>query len=524
MKTDVKTWKTIDQVLQPVTRPERILQYGEGNFLRGFADWQIDILNERTSFNGNVVAVQPRNREGAQGALINAQRGLYTTVLRGLEGGRPVEEFRAIRSLSRCINPYTQFYEYIACAENPELRFVFSNTTEAGISYREGEELRDRPQLSFPGKLSAFLHRRYEYFRGDPSKALVVIPCELIERNGDTLRRVVERHAAAWRLGEDFARWCGACVFCNTLVDRIISGFPAEEAEALWDRLGYQDRLLTAGESFHLWVIETPDTAPGVPPWDCRRELPLEEAGLKVVWTGNLDLYRTRKVRILNGAHSSTALAAYLYGLDTVDQCVADPLVYRFIRQAIFDEIIPSIEPDTGPRTAEGISPEELTRFARETLERFANPSLKHQLLSISLNSVSKFKARVLPSILSYHKKYGRAPKALCCSLAALIAFYRGAITDGEMEGRRTKDGVESRYPIRDDGEILRRFAELWAAPDHVHEVLSCRELWGEDLGLYPALEDAVRAALKTILHEGVGAALAQAAGGPDTRAAGALC
>jgi mannitol-1-phosphate/altronate dehydrogenase len=516
--------KTIDQVLQTVNRPERILQYGEGNFLRGFADWQIDILNEKTGFNGNVVAVQPRNREGAQGALINAQRGLYTTVLRGLEGGTRKEEFRTIRSLSRCINPYTQFDEYAACAENPDLRFVFSNTTEAGICYREGEDPRDRPQVSFPGKAAAFLYRRYEYFRGDPSKALVFIPCELIDRNGDTLRRIVERHAAAWKLGEGFTRWLGACVFCNTLVDRIVSGFPGDEAEALWERLGYQDKLLTAGELFYLWVIEKPKTAPGLPPWDYQRELPLEEAGLNIIWTDNLEFYRTRKVRVLNGAHSSTALAAYLYGLDTVDQCIADPVVRRFMRRAIFDEIIPSIELDTGIWPDAGTGSEALTRFAHETLERFANPFINHQLLSISLNSVSKFKARILPSILSYHKKYGRAPAALCCSLAALIVFYRGRTTaGGETEGRRIK---ESRYPIRDDGEILRRFAELWTlvdkAPDApvirnlVHATLSCRELWGEDLGVYPALEDAVRTALETILRDGMGAALTRALEEPD--------
>ncbi|MDR2375786.1 MAG: tagaturonate reductase [Treponema sp.] len=508
--------KPIDQIIQPVTRPERILQYGEGNFLRGFADWQIDILNEKTNFNGNVVAVQPRNREGAQGALINTQRGLYTTVLRGLEGGNRAEEFRTIRSLSRCVNPYTQFDEYCACAENPELRLVFSNTTEAGISYQEGEELQDRPQRSFPGKVAAFLHRRYKYFRGDRSKALVFIPCELIDRNGDTLRCIVERHAAAWKLGEDFTRWLDACVFCNTLVDRIISGFPGEEAESLWEKLGYRDELLTAGEHFYLWVIEKPKTAPGVPAWDYRRELPLEEAGLNIVWTGNLDFYRTRKVRILNGAHSSTALAAYLYGLDTVDQCLTDPVVYRFMQQAVFNEIVPSIEMGNG--TSEETGVEALIRFAHETLERFANPFLKHQLLSICLNSVSKFKTRVLPSILSYQKKYGRAPRALCCSLAALIVFYRGRnITDGEMEGCRIKNQKEFHYPIRDNREILQYFADIWTAPDGptmrdlVHKALSCPELWGEDLSLYPALEDAVSAALETMLKDGIGAALLRA-------------
>jgi mannitol-1-phosphate/altronate dehydrogenase len=550
--------KNICQVLETVKRPERVLQYGEGNFLRAFADWQIDILNEKTGFNGNVAAVQPRSREGGFGELINAQRGLYTTVLRGLAEGRKTEEFRAVRSLSRCLNPYTRFDEYFDCAENPDLRFIFSNTTEAGIVYRPGESLGDRPQVSFPGKLTALLYRRYEYFQGDPARALVCIPCELISRNGESLRRLVERLAAEWKLGEGFTRWLEACVFCNTLVDRIVSGFPGEEAEALWEKLGYRDNLLTAGELFYLWVIEKPKPAPGAPPWDYRRELPLEEAGLRVLWTDDLDFYRLRKVRILNGAHSSTALGAYLYGLDTVGRCAEDPLVSRFMGRAVFDEIIPALEtelkpaePQTGPGSESDTEfntgpgggrtafPGGLTRFAEETLERFANPYIKHQLLSISLNSVSKFKTRVIPSVLSYLKKYRRAPRALCCSLAALIVFYRGGnpgsfTGPNEAEGRRAGEP----YPIRDDEAVLRRFAALWAAADRtapvydpaaldelVRAVLGSRDWWGEDLNAYPALGEAVGESLGLILREGPGEALAAALrdpGGPPPGQTGA--
>jgi mannitol-1-phosphate/altronate dehydrogenase len=534
--------KTIEQTKQIVKRPERVLQYGEGNFLRAFADWQIDILNEKTAFNGNVVAVQPRSREGGAGARINAQGGLYTTILRGLEGGRKIEEFRTIRSLSRCVNPYTQFDEYFACAENPELRFVLSNTTEAGIAYNPGEHLGDRPQVSFPGKLTALLYRRYEYFRGDPVKALVCIPCELIDRNGDTLRGLVERYAGEWALGEGFTRWLGACVFCNTLVDRIVSGFPGGETEPLWERLGYRDELLTAGELFYLWIIEKPPAGA----WNYRGEFPLEEAGLKVIWTDDLEFYRTRKVRILNGAHSAAAPVAFLYGLDTVGQSVEDPQVSRFMRRAIFEEIIPALESgavvEAAASGAAAVSRDGLVRFAEETLERFANPFINHQLLSISLNSVSKFKTRVLPSILSYQKKYGRAPRALCCSLAALIMFYRGvnspgnADGGGEMEGRRAGEP----YLIRDDGDILRRFAALWAAADRtggydvpdspaleglVRAVLGCRDWWGEDLNDYPGIGEAVTAALGTILKDGhtigyadgMAAALKQALAGENT-------
>ncbi|MDR0386843.1 MAG: tagaturonate reductase [Treponema sp.] len=477
--------KPITEAVKTILRPERVLQFGEGNFLRAFADWQIDILNEKTDFNGNIVVVQPL--EQGMGDLVNAQRGLYTTVLRGVRNGETVEEFRPVTSLSRCLNPFTQFDEYIRCAENPDLRFVISNTTEAGISYNADDRLSDRPQRSFPGKVTAFLFRRFEYFKGDPAKALVFIPCELIDKNGDKLREIVERYAQEWRLGEAFRAWLDSCDFCNSLVDRIVPGYPAEEAASICEKLGYEDRLLVTAEIFHLWVIETKNDYTG--------ELPFARAGLNVIQTKDMSFYRTRKVRILNGAHTSGVLAAFLYGLDTVEQCVKDPLVAGMMKRAIFGEIIPGMDGDGAA----------LTQYAGDVLERFANPYIKHRILSIALNSVSKFKTRVLPSLTGCFAKKGVLPPVLTFSLAALIAFYKGVNPAGrEMTGSRNGEA----YPIQDDEEVVKRFAALYAASGGAGEiaaaVLASKDWWGEDLRAYPGLEDAVSAYLAAILETGI--------------------
>ncbi|MDR2743151.1 MAG: tagaturonate reductase [Treponema sp.] len=485
--------KKITEELKPVPRPEKILQFGEGNFLRAFVDWQIDIVNGKTDFNGNVVLVQPL--EQGMGDVINAQHGLYTTVLRGVQNGRTVEDFRPVTSVSRCLNPYSQFDEYLRCAENLDLRFVVSNTTEAGIAYNAGDRLSDRPQRSFPGKAAAFLLRRFEHFRGDPSKGLVFIPCELIDKNGGKLKEIVERYAREWNLGDDFLAWLGSCDFCNSLVDRIVPGYPKEEAPSICEKLGYEDNLLVAAEIFHLWVIESEKDHGG--------ELPLVQAGLNVVWTKDMSFYRTRKVRILNGAHTSGVLAAYLYGLDTVEQCIKDPLIVKMMRQAIFEEIIPSMEGDAA----------ELIQYANDVLERFANPYIKHLLLSIALNSVSKFKTRVLPSLTGYIAKIGKPPAALSFSLAALIAFYQGANPAGrEMTGNRNG----AAYTIQDDEEVLKRFAALYSGTEGDGErarkitraVLGSLDWWGEDLRAYPGLEDAVSAGLAAIWSSGIKSAI----------------
>jgi tagaturonate reductase len=449
----------------------------------------IDILNEKTAFNGNVVIVQPL--EKGMGDAINAQNGLYTTILRGVMDEKVIEEFRPITSISRCVSAYAQFDEYIKLTENPDLKFVISNTTEAGIAYNSADKLDDKPQRSFPGKVTAFLYRRWKHFNGDSSKALTFIPCELIDKNGDKLREIAARYAKEWGLEDAFSVWLEECDFCNSLVDRVVPGYPREEAETLWEKLGYTDSLLDMAEIFHLWVIETRR--------DYTKELPFAAAGLNVVWTDDLSFYRTRKVRILNGAHTMTVPAAFLYGLDTVEACCKDPLVSAFMKKGVFEEIIPSMQGNA----------DQLVTYADKVLDRFANPSIKHLLLSITLNSVSKFKTRVLPSLKGFFQKKGKLPTCLSFSFASLIAFYNGVFGTGEMTGSRNGE----KYPIKDDEDVLTRFAALYKDnPNNarviVHAVLSFADWWGEDLSAIPGLVDKVSAHLEGVWKNGVKAEL----------------
>jgi tagaturonate reductase len=368
---------------------------------------------------------------------------------------------------------------------------VVSNTTEAGIAYLDEPRPAGRCPASFPAKVAALLAERFSRLDGDPSKGLVFLPCELIDRNGDQLRSCVLRHAAAWDLSREFVRWVMENNrFLNTLVDRIVPGYPHEEIPTLTEQLGYEDRLLTTGEIFHVWVIEGDE--------EVAKELPLTQAGLNVIWTPDLQPFRTRKVRILNGAHTMMALAAYLAGLDTVRECVEDPVLGRYVRRGVFDEILPLLT----------LPVEETRAFAEEVMERLANPFIKHNLISIALNSVSKYRVRVLPSLLEYHAANRRLPSALTFSLAALLAFYRGTeIRDGALMGRR--EGGP--YTVKDDAPVLEAFADQWRRYEHHRDALAlCRALlarsdfWGEDLSALPDLTEGVGACLSRILQSGV--------------------
>lgn len=490
--------KSINSVHAPIARPERILQFGEGNFLRAFVDWMVDILNEQGDFNGNVVAVQPI-AEGLA-PLINAQEGVYTTILRGMQGGESVETMRRITSLSRVLNPYEadDWASYRTVIESPELRFVVSNTTEAGIAYVEEAYRADSVQQSFPAKVCALLHHRYTHFHGDVSKGLVFIPCELIDKNGEMLKAIVLRHAHEWGLEEGFKVWVeGACDFLNSLVDRIVPGYPKSEAAAFEERLGYSDKVMVSAEIFHLWVIEYSKRS-------YEAELPLSAAGLNVIWTDDMSFYRTRKVRILNGAHTMSVLAAYQAGHQTVQDCIADKdLLYPFMYNGIFGEIIASMDG----------SKEELSGYAADVLERFANPFNPHQLLSISLNSVSKFKTRNLPSLLGYIKKERALPARLVFSLAALISFYEGVEFEGSaLKGSR---GGES-YLIQDDRAVLEFFQAQYKKGGSAEEkaarlaaaVLSNVAWWGEDLTQIDGLASLVESYLTSIWTVGMKKAL----------------
>ena len=406
-------------------RKEKVIQFGEGGFLRGFVDWMLQIANENTDFNGSVVVVQPiKNGMCDQ---LSAQGCKYTHLIRGKEG----VEAKEIDVISRCVKPYDDFDSYIALAENKDFRFIVSNTTEAGIAVNEGDLFTDRPASSFPGKLTQLLYKRYELGLG----GFVFLPCELSDDNGIELKKCILKYADMWLLGDGFKNWIEKeNIFTVTLVDRINTGYPKDEDT------GIDDKMLNTSEYFHLWVIDG---------YECLfKELPLGECGLNVILTDQIDMYHTRKVRILNGAHTSLVPHALLSGFDTVKSCVDDEKMLEHIKKCVFDEIIPTLD----------LPREELLSYADSVLTRFANPYIKHYLSSIALNSVSKFKVRVLPSILEYVKRFNKIPETLVFSFARLIEFYK----------------VGTPNDANDVMEYMKNAS--------VKDILGNKELWGQDL------------------------------------------
>ncbi len=471
-------------ITKPVQRPVKVLQFGEGNFLRGFVDSMIDMANERGSFNGNIVIVKAI----PYGSLdaFREQECQYTLSLRGMEDGKPRVVNRIITSIVEAVGAYEDYEEYAAYAKLDSLRFIISNTTEAGIIYDGTDLLEARPPKTYPGKLTKLLYERFIHFNGDQSKGLIIIPCELIENNGETLLQCVLSYAKLWLLGEEFITWVEqGCIFCSTLVDRIVTGYPKEEAESFWQEAGYRDRLLDTGELFALWVIESRK--------DISAEFPLAGAGLPVIFTDNQKPYRERKVRILNGAHTSFVLASYLAGNDMVLESMQDQLIRDYMRGIIFDEIIPTLS----------LPKEELVSFANSVIERFENPYIRHSLLAISLNSVSKWKARCLPSFRGYVSKFGRLPSRLTFSLAALMSFYRSAERDGEaLVGYRNGNA----YQIMDDAAVLDFFAgnSQRTNQEYTEALLSRTEFFGEDMTGYEGLKDAITGYLDEIETHGI--------------------
>lgn len=421
-----------------MARKETVIQFGEGGFLRGFADYFFQKLRDKGLFDGSVVIVQPI--EKGMCSVLEQQGCEYNLFLRGIDNGQVVDEHTHIDIISRCVNPYEDFESYMKLAENPDFRFIVSNTTEAGIEYVESNQFTDAPARSFPGKLTQLLYKRFRL----GLKGFIILSCELIDHNGEELEKCCLRYADQWELGEEFKTWLvRENDFCSTLVDRIVTGFPRDEHEELCRRIGEQDNMMDTAEIFHLWVIQGSH----------EDELPLQKAGFHVVWTDNVDPYKKRKVRILNGAHTSMVLGAHLYGLKTVGECLKDEKVSALLRKCIFREIIPAIG-DT----------EDNRKFGEAVLERFSNPFIKHMLLSIALNSVSKFRARVLPTILEYRDMFGSYPQGLTFSLAALMAFYR---TDDANDSQEIMDFMKT-------------------AP--VEDILKREDYWGQDLS--PLLGD----------------------------------
>lgn len=458
--------------------PEKVLQFGEGAFLRAFADQFIDVMNEKAGFNGKVVLVQPRSRDASKAEEFAAQEGLYTQILRGRENDEAVSLTRVISSISRCLNLYENWKEFLKFAANKELRFIISNTTEAGITFDESCRIDDAPPAAFPAKLTVFLYERYKL--GLPG--FVILPCELIDNNGEVLKSCVESYIKLWKLDEGFRKFIDEeNMFCSTLVDRIVTGYPEAEAEGIFAEIGYKDKLLNTGEIFASWVIEAPDSL--------KEELPFEKAGLPVIFVKDHTAYKKRKVRILNGAHTSMIMAGYLSGQDIVRGCMEDDIIRGFMNKAIYEEIIPTLD----------LPKNELLGFAASVTQRFNNPYIDHSLLAISLNSSSKWKARVMPSLIEYTKRFGRIPKCLAFSFAAYIAFYHTAKEKGENCLIGIRGG--NTYEIKDDEWILDFY--IAHAKDSEEElvraVIENEALFGTELKNIGGFEETVVFFLKRI-------------------------
>lgn len=476
-----------------IERNVKIVQFGEGNFLRGFVDYMIDIANEKGLFNGNVVLVKPISFGDCE--QLKRQECQYTVLLRGLLRGEEYKEIRRITSCSDIVSPYIDYSQYITLAELDSLEFIVSNTTEAGIVFEERDKWEEKLDISFPAKLTQFLKRRYDFFKGDFDKGLVMLPVELIDNNGKVLKECVLKYIDLWGLEDGFRDWINqACVFANTLVDRIVTGYPVEEAEELCRQFGYWDERIVTAEPFALWVIEAEK--------DIRKKLPLDLAlvdkdNMQVIFTDNQKPYKQRKVRILNGAHTSFCLLSYLAGNDYVKESLEDELVRNFVNRTIYDEIIPTLE----------LPKEDLEDFAGAVLERFRNPFIKHQLLAISLNSVAKFKARCLPSLLGYYERYGCLPKHLTFALAALLAFYTGReMNNGALTGKRQGKA----YQIKDDVEVLQFFQENSGleTSEYVKKYLGNVKFHDRDLNEIAGLHLAVSNDLESIRKNGMRKAL----------------
>ena len=452
-------------------RPVKVLQFGDGNFLRGFADWVIDIMNEKVDFNGDVQVIRPLRRGSSKKEDI--QGGLYHVALMGLQNGKMISDTRLITCISGFIDPYENKNEFLADGENPDLEIVLSNTTESGITFNPNDDNPDTMPESFPGKVALLLYHRFKTFKGDPAKGLIFLPCELIEKNGETLRSLVLQYSELWKLPAKFARWVNDCnTFCNTLVDRIVPGFPKDNINDIQARTGYEDNQVVAAEPFHFWAIEG---------WSekVKSFFAADKAGLSVKFVNDLTPYRSQKVRILNGAHTALTPVAYLRGLRTVKESVEDSYCGSFLRTAIFQEIVPTLDSPVA----------ELNQFADDVLERFQNPFIRHELKSIALNSISKFKVRVLPSIIEYQKRTGRLPQNLIFSFAAMIRFYKG-----EWKGEA--------LPVNDSADVVSFFADTWKCEDTNHvvkSVLANSMLWGEDLTKIEGLTDSIKQALDEV-------------------------
>lgn len=468
--------------------PEKVIQFGEGNFMRGFVDWMINELNKQGLFNGKVVVVQPRGQDKIP--LINNQDGLYTLVLRGVEKGEKVEKKEIISAVSRGVKVIDEWDQLQKLVTSKDIRFVFSNTTEAGITYLQEPFIPNSAPKSYPAKLTALLYHRFTFFKGTAESGLVIIPCELVEENGNLLKKLVLKIANDWELPQEFNEWIRQYNhFCNTLVDRIVTGYPKDEIE-IFDKLGYKDQLLTVGEPYHLFAIDAPP--------EVAKEIPFEKAGLNVKWD-DITPFRNLKVRLLNGPHTMMSSVCYLAGVDTVQEVMEDETLRTFIANGMLNEIYPTVD----------IEEAEKKHFVEAVTERFLNPYNKHFIKDIALSSVYKFKSRLIPSLLDYVEQKNTLPPSITFALAGLLAFNRPIkVEGGELVGQRG----EAEYAIRDNPSVMKTCLSAWTNFDDtaegvtalVTEVLSNTKIWGQDLHAVPNLTPTVATHLNDILENGM--------------------
>lgn len=457
--------------------PERIIQFGEGNFLRAFVDWIVYNMNKKADFNSSIVVVQPI----AQGMIdmLNAQDNLYHVQLQGLDKGKTVDTLELIDVISRSLNPYSQNEEFMKLADQPEMRFVISNTTEAGIAFDPSCKFEDAPASSYPGKLVQLLHRRYTTFNGDKAKGLHIIPCELIFHNGVELKKCINQYIELWALGAEFQAWFDeACFVYPTLVDRIVPGFPRETIKDIQTQLGFEDNLVVKAEIFHLWVIEDPKQTLGA-------EFPADKAGLNVLLVPSEAPYHDRKVTLLNGPHTVLSPVGYLSGIDTVREICEDEIMGKYVHKAMNEELMSTVD----------LPADELKEYSDSVMERFRNPFVKHYVTSIMLNSFPKFKARDLPGVKKYLASKGQLPEALCLGLAGIITYYKG--------GKRGDDEITP----NDAPEIIELLQKLWATGDVkqvAQGVLGAEFIWGEDLNKVAGLTAKIESLLASIQDKGM--------------------
>ncbi|GEM55366.1 altronate oxidoreductase [Flavobacterium branchiophilum] len=454
--------------------PIKVVQFGEGNFLRAFVDYAFQRLNNEVDFNAGIAVVQPL-KEGMVN-LINDQDGLYTLFMNGIKKGEKIQDIQLISNIVKAINPYSDFADYLALAKEEELQFIVSNTTEAGIEFLDSDTPDMQPPAAFPAKLTVLLLERFKHFNGATSKAVTIIPCELIDYNAETLKKCILQYCDLWNLDAAFVKWVSEdCTYHSTLVDRIVPGYPRAEIEEYNSKLAYQDSLIVAAEPFFLWAIEG-----GA---DLKAKLPFDKTDLNVKIVDDIRPFKMIKVRILNGAHTAMVPVSLLFGNELVMETVNGDFTGPFV-----DKVIAEIS-ETLP-----MDKNEITAYAEEVMDRFRNPFIKHALADIALNSISKFKVRVLPSLLGYYSITKKLPTSLTFSLACLIQFYKGTWNNEAL-------------PVKDTPELVEALKKAWELVNKesvVAAVLANTDFWDEDLNKVEGLSQALVQALNEIEANGI--------------------